>query len=74
MLKRAEFQYKCRLCGETYTDKVTNNKIAFQIICHLLFDFPVPDFSVGMVPSMLGVHALCKKGTGVADLIGYIET
>ena len=73
MSKTAEFQYKCRLCGETYTNEMTNNKIAFQIIGHLLFDLSAPALSVGIMPKMLGIHAACKKGTGIADLIGYIE-
>ena len=73
-MKIAKFQYKCRLCGEIYTSGETCEDIARTcLICVTLDIDPTKALGhIGTPPSMVETHTACKKGFGIADLIGYI--
>jgi len=74
-MKEALFQYKCRQCGEIFTDGMISIKNAKIILIHVVFDFKMK-LDIGLPPTMVNVHS-CKRyaggnGEGVADLIGYV--
>lgn len=71
-MKTAKFQYKCRLCGETYNDSCTAEKNAFYLLVSIVHSLPNPKPVVGIIPTMVDIHSGCKVGSGVSDLIGYI--
>ena len=67
------FQYKCRLCGEIYSDGYTSNKNAFNILVCTVSNTTMPKEFIGMQPTLVSIHCGCKKGSGISDLIGIIE-
>jgi len=74
-MKVAKFQYKCRQCGEVYTDGITSVKNAKEILINAVFDFKIK-LDIELPPTMINVHS-CKRyvgrnGEGVTDLIGYV--
>jgi len=71
-MKTAKFQYKCRLCGEIYDGACTGEINALNILMHIVFGISLPEDLFGVLPSMVSIHAGCKVGYGVADLIGYV--
>ena len=70
-MKIAKFQYKCRLCGEIYADVCTSEENAFMVLVHIVLDKQMPSM-MGVQPKMIEVHASCKAGHGIADLMGTI--
>ena len=73
-MKEAQFQYKCRMCGEIDDSLCCGSKLAF----HRLIDCTINGRSCeNDIPlTMVGTHT-CKDGSqGVTDLIGYkiVET
>ena len=70
-MRTAIFQYKCRLCGEIEENPRTAEENALPILIASVegFTYPLP---VGDQPKMTGIHAACKKGIGVTDLIGVV--
>jgi len=71
-MKTANFQYKCRLCGEIFNDSCTSPGNAEIILICTVLGQQMPDKFFGTQPTMVTIHHGCKKGHGVADLIGYI--
>jgi len=68
---KAEFQYKCRLCGETYSDTDCSEELAQMVLVCTVYGFEIPSDLIGTPPKMVACHAGCKAGYGVSDLIGY---
>lgn len=68
----AVFQYKCRLCGEVFDDAITSPENAQITLICTVTNKPMPEKFIGIQPEMIELHAGCKKGYGVADLIGYV--
>lgn len=70
--KVANFKYKCRSCGEIYSNVSTgasNADVSLMIVAivHKLDCFPE---RFGSIPEMLDTHS-CKNGfRGVCDFIG----
>jgi len=71
-MKTAIFQYKCRLCGKVYNDAHTSENNALMTVICSINKRPMPKGLIGMQPELIGIHAGCKSGCGVSDLIGYI--
>ena len=73
MSKTAKFQYKCRLCGEIDSNPCTSEENALFILLNTIKGVkPEARMYIGPQPSMISIHASCKAGQGVTDLIGYI--
>jgi len=70
MSKTANFQYKCRRCGNIHIEGYTSEDNAFIILCATLIDTPMPKEMIGQRPNLLTFHS-CHNGYGVSDLIGY---
>lgn len=72
-MKAGKFQYKCRLCGEKYTDAITSEENAKICLLYILRgEKEPPNKMFGSLPEMVEAHAGCKAGYGVADLQGVI--
>lgn len=71
-MRTAIFQYTCRLCGETYNDTHTSEQNARTVLICTAHRQPMPSHLFGTQPEMIGLHAGCKSGYGVSDLIGYV--
>lgn len=69
--EEARFQYRCRLCGEVYTDGSSGTGIAYQILISTVLGVKL-DRIMGIPPQLLSIHAACKMGLGVSDLLGYV--
>ncbi len=70
-MKTAKFQYKCRLCGETYSNPCISEEVALMVLVCTISGTSMPK-TWGTQPEMLDIHAGCKTGKGIADLIGYV--
>jgi len=61
--------YKCRLCGETFTDMITSNDdLVKEIIIKLCCNVKVNTI---MAPDLLAPHVCSNKGYGIADFQGF---
>ena len=62
------FKFKCRMCGEVYTEGITgNDNIAFK--CTLCAALDRPSSEHVQAPHLISVH--CKNDHyGIADFIG----
>jgi len=69
--REAAFEYRCRLCGKVYSDQTTSENLERMILLHIGHGIDLPEIKVGSIPKMVELHATCKKGVGVADLIGF---
>ncbi len=67
----ANFEYKCRLCGENYIDGSTSKENAQIILICTVLGEKMPHYFIGSRPNMIGLHSGCKLGYGVSDLLGY---
>lgn len=67
MSKIGKFQYKCRLCGEVYTEGETSAKNANIHLVGIIYGC-----FKGAMPQMVDIHACCKAGYGIADLQGVV--
>ena len=71
-MKRAIFQYKCRLCEETYDSFSAGKELAWRVLFELIYDSKiVAEPLVGLKPKMMEMHSGCKHGNGIGDLLGY---
>ena len=68
--KTAVFKYKCRLCGEVFSNGDTSGFNGFRLLVHAALDVGYIDDLIGSAPGMVDLHYDCKKGIGVGDLIG----
>jgi len=66
----AKFMYKCRLCGEVYSNMDVAIESGLRHLVNAVLD--LKDRSVNS-PCMTTIHVDCKNGIGVADLLGYEE-
>ena len=71
-MKEAIFVYKCRLCGIKFDAQITSEENALYVLTSIVHGIPTPKHLIGLPPDFIAVHAGCKEGVGVADLIGYI--
>ena len=71
MSKIGKFQYKCRLCGEVYTEGETSAENAFIFLLSIISGTPSRPI-VGLMPKMVDTHHCCIVGYGVADLQGVV--
>jgi len=62
--------YKCRLCGEVYSDTKGGEKPCRDGVMHAVCPAVPWSHSVGVPPSMTDLHHCNDKQVGVADLIG----
>ncbi len=71
-MSEARFQYKCRLCGEIYTDACSGEDVAQHTLICTVHGYDMPQKYIGIQPQMFDLHSGCKAGYGVGDLLGYI--
>ena len=71
-MKTAKFQYKCRLCGETYNDACTHEDNAQMVLICTVLGQKMPSRLHGDQPDLISIHSSCKAGHGISDLIGYV--
>ncbi|MCK4828812.1 hypothetical protein KA005_74495 [bacterium] len=81
-MKTAKFRYKCRLCGEIYTDACASKKTALMVLIRVVSEQFISKKPIGiqspfpesnpLIPRLIDIHSGCKAGLGVSDLIGYI--
>ena len=66
-----KFIYECRNCNEVYSEGVTSNELASQILTATVCGMDMPKSLIGCQPKMLSIH-ICNISNqeGVADLIG----
>ena len=65
-----KLQYKCRMCGEVFTDSVTSEKtIAVSTICQIAAGHQ-KGVNSGVVVNTLMPH-MDENHYGIADLIGF---
>jgi len=60
------------LCGEIFNNGITSEENASVILVALIVNTKMPERFIGIQPSLIELHSNCKKGYGVADLVGYI--
>ncbi len=72
-MKIATFQYKCRQCGEIYSDGHISPEGAMHILIATVNGRRMSDHSVVTQPNLIGLHSRCKEGYGVSDLIGSTQ-
>jgi len=74
----AYFQYKCRYCGEIFSNKDCNDKLADRILINSLhnLDNNLVHPEAQKIP-LITIHSCRNKfytQVGIADLIGYVTT
>lgn len=70
--KYVDFLYKCRLCGEVYSEGSCPKENAFNKLVSTVLGIQLVNITRTQ-PVLTDVHIDCKKGTGVSDFIGYSE-
>lgn len=70
-MKKANFQYKCRLCGDVTAESFAKEKNAELILIDVVYGLNNVPVNVGLKPCMVGVHYCDDGNRGVADFIGY---
>lgn len=71
---KAKFQYKCRLCNEIFDDQDGDANTIRQVFLATIYDWAIQiDPGDPHKPMIVDLHAKCRMGCGVADLIGYVK-
>jgi hypothetical protein len=66
----ATFEFKCRRCGEIELNPHCGDRFALGHLINAVHGFKKEH---AQAPDMVGIHNCKNGGTGVCDLIGYVE-
>lgn len=74
-MKSAYFQYKCRQCGEVYSNTaigISDNRFkANMILLSTIMGERMPKGIIGLQPQLMEMHSCNEEDIGVSDLIGF---